>query len=107
MDANPWTYQVMAKEMAREGKIEAVANPDTQAMSDQRNYLWAEVKKKTTYAGAPRAGSFAGVALAAKVGDKWYTSHHGMREHLDRARRSGRDDDRASRPAPRRATSRR
>ncbi|HEY6886789.1 MAG TPA: hypothetical protein VI300_03385, partial [Solirubrobacter sp.] len=26
---------------------------------------------------APRSGSFAGVALAAKVGDKWYTSHHG------------------------------
>ena len=23
MDANPWTYQVMAKEMLREGKIEA------------------------------------------------------------------------------------
>ena len=76
MDANPWTYQVMAKEMAREGKVEPVANPDTQAMSDQRNYLWAEVKKKTTYAG-PHTG-FAGVALAAKVGDRWYTSHHNV-----------------------------
>jgi hypothetical protein len=77
MDAHPWTYQVMAKEMAREGKIEAVANPDTQAMSDQRNYLYTDVKKQTSYPVAPRSGSFAGVALAAKVGDKWYTSHHG------------------------------
>jgi hypothetical protein len=68
----------MAKEMAREGKIEAVANPDTQAMSDQRNYLFTDVKKKTSYPVAPRAGSFAGVALAAKVGDKWYTSHHNV-----------------------------
>ena len=78
MDANPWTYQVMAKEMVREGKVEAVANPDTQAMSDQRNYLWAEVKKTTSYTTPPRAGNFAGVALAAKVGDVWYTSHHNV-----------------------------
>ena len=76
MDAHPWSYLVMAKEMAREGKIEAVANPATQAMSDQRNYLFAEVKKTTSYATPPRAGNWAGVALAAKVGDTWYTSHH-------------------------------
>ena len=49
MDANPWTYQVMAKEMAREGKLESPASPDTPALSDQRNYLYAEVTKTTTY----------------------------------------------------------
>jgi hypothetical protein len=76
MDANPWTYQVMAKEMVREGKVEPVASPDTPLMSDQRGYLFAEVKKATTYAAAPPAGSWAGVALEAKVGDRWYTSHH-------------------------------
>jgi hypothetical protein len=77
MDTHPWAYLVMAKEMAREGKIEAVADPATVAMSDQRNYLFAEVKKTTSYATPPRSGSWAGTALAAKVGDVWYTSHHG------------------------------
>ncbi|WP_053226313.1 hypothetical protein [Solirubrobacter soli] len=76
MDTHPWAYLVMAKEMAREGKIEAVANPATTAMSDQRNYFFAEVKKTTSYATPPRSGSWAGTALAAKVGDVWYTSHH-------------------------------
>src|SRR4051794_18582262 len=37
MDANPWTYQVMAKEMAREGKLESPASADTPALSDARN----------------------------------------------------------------------
>ena len=53
MDANPWTYQVMAKEMAREGKLESPASPDTPALSDQRDYLFAEVKKTTAYPVAP------------------------------------------------------
>ena len=78
MDQHPWSYGLMAKEMVREGKVEAVPNPDTQTMSDQRNYLFAEVKKATSYATPPRAGSWAGVALAAKVGDRWYTSNHGV-----------------------------
>jgi hypothetical protein len=78
MDTNPWAYLVMAKEQTREGKIEAVPNPATAAMSDQRNYLWAEVKKSTSYATPPRSGSWAGTALAAKVGGVWYTSNHGV-----------------------------
>lgn len=41
MDANPWTYRVMAQEMVREGKVESPADPATRAMSDQRNYLFA------------------------------------------------------------------
>ena len=53
MDANPWTYQVMAKEMIREGKVEPVASPATPTMSDQRDYLFTEVKKATTYATPP------------------------------------------------------
>jgi hypothetical protein len=78
MDAHPWSYQVMAKEMVREGKVEPVASPDTPLMSDQRNYLFTEVKKATTYTAAPPAGSWEGVALAAEVGGRWYTSHHGV-----------------------------
>jgi hypothetical protein len=78
MDANPWTYQVMAKEMAREGKLESPASPDTPAFSDQRDYLFAEVKKTTTYPVAPAPGSWVGVALAVQLrgSDRWFTSNH-------------------------------
>jgi hypothetical protein len=81
MDAHPWTYQVMAKEMIREGKAEPVASPDTPQLSDQRNYLFAEVKKQTAYpAGAPPLGGWVGTALAVKLkgDDRWYASHHGI-----------------------------
>ena len=78
MDANPRTYQVMAKEMAREGKLESPASPDTPALSDQRDYLFAEVKKATTYPVAPAPGSWVGLALAVQLrgSDRWYTSNH-------------------------------
>lgn len=78
MDANPWTYQVMAKEMAREGKVETSASPDTPAVSDQRDYLFAEVKKATAYPVAPAAGAWVGVALAVQLrdGERWFTSNH-------------------------------
>jgi hypothetical protein len=80
MDANPWTYQVMAKEMAREGKLESPASPDTPALSDQRDYLFAEVKKATTYPVAPAPGTWVGVALAVQLrgSDRWFTSDHDL-----------------------------
>ncbi|MDA0138492.1 endonuclease/exonuclease/phosphatase family protein [Solirubrobacter deserti] len=65
MDAEPWTYQVMAKEMLREGRLEATSNPATVEVSDQRNYLWLELEKT----GAP-------VTLAAKVDGVWYRADH-------------------------------
>lgn len=78
MDTNPWTYQIMAKEMTRELKIEipspyAVTTPD---VSDQRNYLFAAVTKTTL---APNSGSsWVGVALGVKLtgSDTIYLSHH-------------------------------
>lgn len=78
MDANPWTYQVMAKEMARERKLESSASAGTPALSDQRDYLFAEVEKATTYPVAPAPGSWVGVALAVRLrgGDRWLTSNH-------------------------------
>ena len=80
MDANPWTYQVMAEEIIREGKVEPVASPATPEVSDQRNYLWAELDKDTSYATPPAGGSWAGTALLVKLaGDpQWYSSHHGV-----------------------------
>jgi hypothetical protein len=80
MDANPWTYQVMAKEMIREGKVEPVPSPATPTMSDQRNYLFAEVDKDTTYATPPPADAWVGTALQVELAgdDTWYSSNHGV-----------------------------
>ncbi|MGW5362129.1 hypothetical protein [Actinopolymorpha pittospori] len=78
MDANPWTYLVMAKELIREGKIEAAAPnaPATPEVSDQRNYLYAVVKKTTE--GANTGASWVGVALGVRLtsGETVYLSHH-------------------------------
>ncbi|WP_433360531.1 hypothetical protein ACQPZX_26890 [Actinoplanes sp. CA-142083] len=78
MDTNAWTYQIMAKEMIREGKIEApcpgaVGTPE---VSDQRNYLYAMVQKSTQ--GANSGSSWVGVALGVRLdgGDTVYLSHH-------------------------------
>ena len=70
MDAEPWTYQVMAKEMLREGRLEATPDPATPEVSDQRNYLYLELDtvRARRPASAPRS--------RPKVGDRWYTSHH-------------------------------
>ncbi|GAA4229258.1 hypothetical protein FHR32_002055 [Streptosporangium album] len=78
MDTNPWTYEIMAKEMLREGKIEAASatTPATPEVSDQRNYLYA-VLKKTTQA-TNTGASWVGVSLGVRLvnGDTVYLSHH-------------------------------
>jgi hypothetical protein len=80
MDANPWSYQVMAKEMVREGKVEATPSPATPEMSDQRDYLFAEVKKTTTYPQPPATWTWVGTALLVKLaGDPaLYASNHAV-----------------------------
>ncbi len=41
MDINPWTYQVMGREMVREDKVDRPApDPSTAALADQRTYLY-------------------------------------------------------------------
>jgi hypothetical protein len=66
MDANPWTYHVMADEVRREGKV--VANPDAaQAVSiaDPRDYLYVVVRKHTL---GPNNGTFwVGVTIGVKL----------------------------------------
>ena len=42
MDNNPWTYAIMANELAREGSYEAFPDPETVEISDVRNYLYIE-----------------------------------------------------------------
>jgi hypothetical protein len=78
MDTNSWTYQIMAKELVRERKIEA-ASPTTALtpeVSDQRNYLYAAVKKTTQ--GVNSGPSWVGVALGVRLtnGQTVYLSNH-------------------------------
>lgn len=79
MDTNPWTYQIMAKEMARERKIEAPSPGTalTPEVSDQRNYLYAAVRKSTR--GGNSGPSWVGVALGVRLvsGRTVYLSNHG------------------------------
>ena len=75
MDVHPWTYQVMAREMVREHKIESPSTPATLAVGDQRRYLYVAVTHDTD-----PAGSAGGIGLALDVrlkGDATtYTSDH-------------------------------
>jgi len=73
MDANPWTYPVMAEELVREGKIENPSDPDTPAVGDQRTYLYVEVDKDTAMA----PGAAPSVAVLVRLhNDLVYRSDH-------------------------------
>ncbi|MFL6073092.1 MAG: hypothetical protein ACJ73S_06805 [Mycobacteriales bacterium] len=78
MDRNGWTYWVTAREMQREGKVEATADPNTPDLSDERNYLYLVLKKTTTGPSdntkSPWVG--AGVAVKLKGSDTLYRSDH-------------------------------
>jgi hypothetical protein len=78
MDRNGWTYWVTAKEMQREGKIEATPDTNTPDLSDERNYLYLVLKKTTTGPSdntkSPWVG--AGVAVKLKGSDTLYRSDH-------------------------------
>ncbi|USK35962.1 hypothetical protein LIT25_12140 [Bacillus sp. F19] len=71
MDANPWIYEIMAKEMNREEKVEKVADPNTPEISDQKNYLFIELNQQ-------RKNSSAGTAISVKLknDETLYTSNH-------------------------------
>jgi hypothetical protein len=79
MDANPWTYQIMAQEIRREGKV--VADPDpaqTVFIADPDDYLYIVVRKQTSAPNdsLPYVGLTIGVRL--KGDPTLYTSNHGM-----------------------------
>jgi hypothetical protein len=67
----------MAREIVREGRVEPTPDPATPEVSDQRNYLFAEVDKDTRYGTPPASGSWVGTALEVLVDGRWYSSHHG------------------------------
>ena len=72
MDANPWTYEVMANELKREGKIVPGSPPATGAIPDPRRYAYLE--------GCGVAGNNA-LTFSVRVGDQWLSSDRGVPEY--------------------------
>ncbi len=75
MDVHPWTYQVMAREMLREHKIESPSRPSTPDVGDQRSYLYVAVTHDTVPSAAA-SGVGLTVEVRLKGRHKTYTSNH-------------------------------
>jgi hypothetical protein len=67
MDANPWTYRIMAEEVRREGKVVADPSPtQTVLIADPEEYLYLVVLKHTV--GAPNGGlPFVGLTVGIRL----------------------------------------
>ena len=72
MDANGWIYEVMTKELVREGKVVADAPTGQGTIPDPRRYVILE--------GCGVAGNNA-LAVAVNVNDKWWSSDRGVTEY--------------------------
>ena len=72
MDANAWTYEVMTRELMREGKIVADAPTGQGTIPDPRRYVFLE--------GCGEAGNNA-LAVAVQVNDQWWSSDRGVTEY--------------------------
>jgi len=70
MDRHPWTYQIMAEELQREGKINESSRVGQQ-IADPRHYLYLE-------AAAKQQGTAMSFAVKLKGDRKWYTSDLGI-----------------------------
>jgi len=72
MDESAWTYQVMAKELAREGKIVADAPAGQGTIPDPRRYVFLE--------GCGEAGNNA-LTMSVAIGGKWFASDRGVEQY--------------------------
>ncbi len=72
MDDNPWTYEVMARELAREEKIVANAPAGQGTIPDLRRYVFVE--------GCGEAGNNA-LAVSVKVDGAWVASDRGVEQY--------------------------
>lgn len=70
MDRLPWTYAVMAQEMARERKLERPANPHSAGVSELRNYAYLEVCLL-------QRGTELYFQIKLRSGEGWFSSDHG------------------------------
>jgi hypothetical protein len=72
MDAHPWTYEVMAKELMREGKIVADAPPGRGTIPDLRRFVHVEA--------CGEAGPNA-ISVSVNAGGTWHPSDRGIAEY--------------------------
>jgi hypothetical protein len=72
MDAHPWLYEVMARELVREGKIVADAPPGKGAIPDLRRYVHIEA--------CATVGTSA-LAFAIEVDGQWLASDRGVPDY--------------------------
>jgi hypothetical protein len=72
MDANPWTYEVMAKELSREGKIVPDAPAGKGVIPDLRRFVFLEA--------CGEAGNNA-IAASVQAGGEWHASDRGIPEY--------------------------
>jgi hypothetical protein len=71
MDSEPWTYDVMARELAAEHKLDAGAGEDPQTVADPRAYVYVEARLALRQAAAA-------AWIESDAGD-WRSSHHGRK----------------------------
>jgi hypothetical protein len=72
MDANPWLYEVMARELAREGKIVSDAPPGKDVIPDPRRFVYIEA--------CGEVGTSA-LAFSVRAGHSWISSDRGVPEY--------------------------
>jgi hypothetical protein len=72
MDAQPWLYAVMTKELAREGKIAEDAPPGNKQIPDPRRFVYIEA--------CGEVGT-AALAFAVRVRNTWIPSDRGVRQY--------------------------
>jgi CheY-like chemotaxis protein len=78
IDQHPIAYEVMAKELQREGKLRAFSSVDGEKVSDPLNYLYFELK-------LAKRESFVATLVRLKGDPRWYSSNLG---HADFAIRT-------------------
>jgi hypothetical protein len=74
MDEHPLTWQVMARELAREGKLRAFGTLDGEHISDPRNYLYFEMKLVNRNSGVA-------VRVRRRGEEVWWSSHLGRMDY--------------------------
>jgi hypothetical protein len=72
MDSSPWTYEVMSKELMREGKVVLDSPPGKGTISDPRRYAFLEA--------CGVVGDNA-LAFAVRVNNDWISSDRGLSEY--------------------------
>lgn len=70
MDLDPKSYEIMAKEMVREGKTESLGNAATKKLSDPRNYLYLDYDIDVSVSGPVLR------AIAIVGGVTYYSDHN-------------------------------